>query len=301
MAKQSAYFLLAFVNIGLVPDGGGSLFVPARVGFARAAEMAMLGEPVPAPKAADIGLINAAWPDDEFEKNAEALLLRLSNGPTRSYAGTKRELNHWVYSRMAEHLALEASIQGELGRSKDFAEGIAAFLEKRPARLHRRVTTGRRSSPRYGLPVPPSGFRPPTRGPGRPRRASVMIMTDQTSGGRYRRGLRARAAYHGHAGRQGWQVAAAGRRFAPARGDGGRWRRRRWCSRCAADVGDADSVAALFAAVRRALRPGGPAGQQRGDRRAARRGGRAVARGLAVDRGHQPDRLVTCARTTPCG
>jgi 2-(1,2-epoxy-1,2-dihydrophenyl)acetyl-CoA isomerase len=133
VAKESAYFLLAFVNIGLVPDGGGSLFVPARVGFARAAEMAMLGEPVNAPRAVDIGLINAAWPDADFEKNAEALLLRLSNGPTRSYAGTKRELNHWAYSRMAEHLALEASLQGELGRSKDFAEGIAAFLEKRSA------------------------------------------------------------------------------------------------------------------------------------------------------------------------
>jgi 2-(1,2-epoxy-1,2-dihydrophenyl)acetyl-CoA isomerase len=135
VARESAYFLLAFVNIGLVPDGGGSLFVPARIGFSRAAEMAMLGEPVPAPKAVDIGLINASWPDDEFEKNADALLLRLSNGPTRSYAGTKRELNHWVYSRMAEHLALEASIQGDLAQSKDFREGITAFLEKRPTRF----------------------------------------------------------------------------------------------------------------------------------------------------------------------
>ena len=135
VAKQSAYFLLAFVNIGLVPDAGSSLFVPSRVGFARAAEMAMLGEPVPAPKAADIGLINASWPDEEFEQNAEGLLLRLSNGPTRSYAGTKRELNHWVYSRMAEHLALEASIQGELAKSKDFAEGITAFMEKRPTQF----------------------------------------------------------------------------------------------------------------------------------------------------------------------
>ena len=135
VAKESAYFLLAFVNIGLVPDGGSSLFVPARIGFARAAEMAMLGEPVPAPKAADIGLINACWPEEEFEKNAEALLLRLSNGPTRSYAGTKRELNQWVYARMAEQLALEASIQGELAKSEDCAEGIAAFAEKRPARF----------------------------------------------------------------------------------------------------------------------------------------------------------------------
>lgn len=132
VAKESAYFLLAFVNIGLVPDGGGSLFVPARIGFARAAEMAMLGEPVHAPKAADIGLINAAWPDEEFEKNAEALLHRLAAGPTRSYAGTKRELNHWLYARMAEHLALEAQIQGQLARSRDFTEGVTAFLEKRP-------------------------------------------------------------------------------------------------------------------------------------------------------------------------
>ena len=135
VAKESAYFLLAFVNIGLAPDGGSSLFVPARVGFARAAEMAMLGEPVPAKKAVDTGLINAAYPDAEFEEKASALLLRLSNGPTRSYAGAKRELNHWVYARMAEHLALEASVQGELARSKDFAEGIAAFLEKRPTRF----------------------------------------------------------------------------------------------------------------------------------------------------------------------
>ena len=135
VAKESAYFLLAFVNIGLVPDAGSSLFIPARIGFARAAEMAMLGERLPAPKAADIGLINAAWPDDEFEKNAEALLTRLSNGPTRSYAGTKRELNHWMYTRMADQLALEASLQGDLSRSRDCAEGIAAFMEKRPARF----------------------------------------------------------------------------------------------------------------------------------------------------------------------
>jgi 2-(1,2-epoxy-1,2-dihydrophenyl)acetyl-CoA isomerase len=132
VAKDSAYFLLAFVNIGLVSDAGSSLFIPARIGFARFAEMAMLGERLPAPKASDIGLINAAWADDEFETNAEALLTRLSNGPTRSYAGTKRELNHLMYARMAEHLALEAEIQGQLARSKDCAEGIAAFTERRP-------------------------------------------------------------------------------------------------------------------------------------------------------------------------
>jgi len=133
VAAESAYFSLAFVNIGLVPDGGASLFVPSRIGFARAAEMALLGDPVTATKAVDIGLINAVWPDEDFAERADDLLERLSNGPTRSYAGSKRELNHWLYSRMPEHLELEAQIQGELGRSKDFHEGVAAFLEKRKA------------------------------------------------------------------------------------------------------------------------------------------------------------------------
>jgi 2-(1,2-epoxy-1,2-dihydrophenyl)acetyl-CoA isomerase len=133
VAAESAYFMLAFVGIGLVPDGGASLFVPSRVGFARAAEMAMLGEPVTAAKAVDWGLINSAWPDAEFAAKADALLARLAAGPTRSYAGSKRELNHWLYDRMAAHLELEASIQGELATSADFVEGVSAFLNKRPA------------------------------------------------------------------------------------------------------------------------------------------------------------------------
>ena len=132
VAAESAYFMLAFVGIGLVPDGGASLFVPSRVGFARAAEMAMLGERVSAAKAVDWGLINSAWPDAEFAAKADALLTRLAAGPTRSYAGSKRELNHWMYDRMAAHLELEASIQGELAASADFMEGVSAFLQKRP-------------------------------------------------------------------------------------------------------------------------------------------------------------------------
>jgi 2-(1,2-epoxy-1,2-dihydrophenyl)acetyl-CoA isomerase len=133
VAAESASFSLAFVNIGLVPDAGASLFVPSRIGFARAAEMALLGDPVTAAKAVDIGLINAVYPDDDFAERADDLLERLSNGPTRSYAGSKRELNHWLYSRMPEHLALEADIQGKLGGSRDFHEGVTAFLEKRKA------------------------------------------------------------------------------------------------------------------------------------------------------------------------
>src|SRR3954452_6077794 len=100
MAAESAYLLLAFVNIGLVPDGGSSLFVPTRVGFARATEMAMLGERIPAPQALEWGLINRVAADDAFEAEAEALVERLATGPTRSYAGTKRQLNNWLYTRM---------------------------------------------------------------------------------------------------------------------------------------------------------------------------------------------------------
>jgi 2-(1,2-epoxy-1,2-dihydrophenyl)acetyl-CoA isomerase len=133
VAAESAYLMLAFVNIGLVPDGGSSLFVPTRVGLARASEMAMLGERVSAAQALEWGLINRVVPDAEFADEVAALRDRLAAGPTRSYAGTKRQLNHWLYTRMEEQLGLEADIQQEMVASGDFAEGVAAFIEKRQA------------------------------------------------------------------------------------------------------------------------------------------------------------------------
>jgi 2-(1,2-epoxy-1,2-dihydrophenyl)acetyl-CoA isomerase len=133
LASESAYFLLAFVNIGLVPDGGSSLLVPSRVGFTRAAEMAMLGERVPAPQALEWGLINRVAADDAFEADSNALLRRLAEGPTRSYAGSKRQLNNWLYTRMDEQLGFEADIQQEMAATGDFAEGVMAFAQKRKA------------------------------------------------------------------------------------------------------------------------------------------------------------------------
>src|SRR5947199_10610580 len=91
VARESAYFLLAFVNIGLVPDGGSSLFVPERVGLTRATEMAMLGERLAAPQALEWGLINRVVADDAFEAEVTELVDRLAAGPTASYAGPKRQ------------------------------------------------------------------------------------------------------------------------------------------------------------------------------------------------------------------
>ncbi len=131
VAAESAYFLLAFVNIGLVPDGGSSLLVPARVGFTRAAEMSLLGDRVGARQAVDWGLINQAWPDAEFPARTDELVMRLAAGPTRSYAGAKRQLNSWLYDRMAAQLEFEARTQQEMAGSADFLEGVMAFTEKR--------------------------------------------------------------------------------------------------------------------------------------------------------------------------
>jgi len=133
IAAESAYFLLAFVNIGLAPDGGSSFLLPERIGFTRAAEMALLGERIPAERALDWGLVNQVVPDSELTPTADALADKLAAGPTRSYAASKRQLNAWQFARLAEQLELEASLQSELGRSPDFFEGVTAFVEKRPA------------------------------------------------------------------------------------------------------------------------------------------------------------------------
>jgi 2-(1,2-epoxy-1,2-dihydrophenyl)acetyl-CoA isomerase len=133
VVRESAYFLLAFVNIGLVPDGGSSLLVPERIGLARATEMAMLGERISAARAVEWGLANRVVADDAFDAEVDELAARLAAGPTAAYAGLKRELNAWLFSRMDEQLALEAEMQQQAAASADFREGVLAFLQKRPA------------------------------------------------------------------------------------------------------------------------------------------------------------------------
>jgi 2-(1,2-epoxy-1,2-dihydrophenyl)acetyl-CoA isomerase len=131
LAAESAYFGLAFVNIGLMPDGGSTLFVPAAVGKARAFQMALLGERIEASRALDWGLVNFVHPDDRLMEEADTLVGRLAAGPTRSYAGSKKALNRMLYPDLDGQLSLESELQHALARTRDFQEGTLAFLEKR--------------------------------------------------------------------------------------------------------------------------------------------------------------------------
>ena len=135
VCAESAYMLLAFVNIGLVPDGGALAFVSTRAGAGVATAMALLGERVGAPELLRTGLVDEVVPDEELEDRVRARLDALAEGPTRSYAGAKRQLNAWHHARLDEQLELEARIQQEMAASADFREGVTAFLEKRPARF----------------------------------------------------------------------------------------------------------------------------------------------------------------------
>jgi 2-(1,2-epoxy-1,2-dihydrophenyl)acetyl-CoA isomerase len=135
VAAESAYFLLAFINIGLIPDGGSTAFVPARIGFTRAAEMMLLGERVPAGTALDWGLVNRVVPDSELATEAGALAARLAAGPGAAYANAKALINRRMYPDLDLQLEAEADAQREQGASADFLEGVLAFVEKRPPRF----------------------------------------------------------------------------------------------------------------------------------------------------------------------
>jgi 2-(1,2-epoxy-1,2-dihydrophenyl)acetyl-CoA isomerase len=133
IAAHSAYFLMAFVNIGLGLDGGASATLPARVGHARAFEIAYLGERIRAPQALEWGLVNRVVADAQFASAVEALAAKLAVGPPGSYASIKRSLNHSLYGPLEELLELEATLQQQRAESSDFAEGVLAFIQKREA------------------------------------------------------------------------------------------------------------------------------------------------------------------------
>jgi len=135
LAARSAYVLLSFVNVGLVPDGGASALIPARVGAARFAELALLGERLQAEQALAWGLVDRTCEDDELAGEAAALARRLAAGATGAQAAIKRMVNAGPLAGLDAALAFEAELQGARGDDPEFHEGVAAFLEKRAPRF----------------------------------------------------------------------------------------------------------------------------------------------------------------------
>ena len=131
IACRSASFIQAFCRIGLVPDSGGTFFLPRLVGSARAMALAMLGEKVTAEQAAEWGLVWKCVDDDQLATTVDALLQHLARAPTRGLAAIKRVLHASADNTLEQQLALERDVQRELGYSADYREGVAAFLAKR--------------------------------------------------------------------------------------------------------------------------------------------------------------------------
>lgn len=131
IAVENASFIQSFVNIGLIPDSGGTFFLPKLVGMARAAELMMLGEKIPASEASHIGMIYKSCPEEEFEKAVNSLARRLAGMPTRALGLIKRALNASFYNDLRQQLDLEKRLQAQAGQTEDYLEGVNAFLEKR--------------------------------------------------------------------------------------------------------------------------------------------------------------------------
>jgi 2-(1,2-epoxy-1,2-dihydrophenyl)acetyl-CoA isomerase len=133
IATERAVFLQAFARIGLIPDAGGTYWLPRQVGFARAMGAALFAEPVSAREAADWGMIWEAVPDKDFAAHWRGRAAKLAAGPTATYGYAKQAIRESYGNSLEEQLLLEARLQGRCGQTRDFREGVMAFLEKRPA------------------------------------------------------------------------------------------------------------------------------------------------------------------------
>lgn len=131
IAARSATFAQSLTRAGLMPDMAGTYMLPRLVGLPRAMGMALFAEPIPAPQAAEWGLIWEVVDDAGLTARAAELAARLATGPTRAYAAIRQTMRQSLSRTLDDHLVEEARLQGALGRSRDFAEGVAAFLDGR--------------------------------------------------------------------------------------------------------------------------------------------------------------------------
>ncbi len=135
IAARSAYFMQAFVNIGLAPDAGSTWYLPRLIGPARAARMTMLGERIDAGTAAEWGLIHSVVDDNQLMDEANTLAQSLAEGPTLALSGIRALLRDSLQQSFSDQLDAEAELQGRLGRTQDFLAGVSAFIGKTKAKF----------------------------------------------------------------------------------------------------------------------------------------------------------------------
>jgi len=131
IAREDAYFMQAFSLIGLIPDAGGSYFMPRNMGFAKSMGAALFADKITGREAADWGLIWEAAPEETFDQVVGARAQKLASGPTAAYRRIKQLMRASFDNDLDSQLALEARLQGEAGKTRDFAEGVLAFNQKR--------------------------------------------------------------------------------------------------------------------------------------------------------------------------
>lgn len=138
IASETAVFLQAFTRIGLIPDAGGTYWLPRQIGFAKAMGAALFAEKITARQASDWGMIWEAVAEAEFDGHWKARAADLAQGPTVAYGAVKEALRASFGNGLEAQLLLEAKLQGRCGKTRDFKEGVIAFMEKRPARYEGR-------------------------------------------------------------------------------------------------------------------------------------------------------------------
>lgn len=132
IATESAYFLQAFARIGLMPDAGGTWFMPRQMGMAKAMGAALFADKITARQADEWGMIWEAVADDAFDAHWRKRAASLASGPTAAYGAIKKAIRGTFDNTLPDQLNREAHLQGECGRSRDFQEGVVAFMQKRP-------------------------------------------------------------------------------------------------------------------------------------------------------------------------